>query len=251
LNVAEKIRKKIENAKLMGLNSPLTISLGISSYPEHGTWAKDLIDKADQALYCVKESGRNGSRIYEANMSKNIKRIDKLAGIISGDLVEDQRKVETMLEILELQRNTEMTVEGKLFNFLGRLIEVSEAQTGVMFYIDEKEEGLGSIRKKVLRKKLVDSEVNEAYYNEDIVERCIESRTGEYLIDWSGYPGIDAVTGMPDWQSVIIVPMVDQGIMKGMLYLSVSIKNKEFDSNTYNYVKTLADIMAAVLRRMG
>jgi hypothetical protein len=247
-NVAEKIRKKIENAKLLGLNTPLTISLGVSSYPEHGTWAKDLIDKADQALYYVKDSGRNGSRIYEPNMSKNIKRIDRLAGIISGDLVEDQRKVETMLEILELQRDSEMTVEEKMYSFLGRIIEVSEAQTGGIFYIEETEEGESSISKKLLRKRLVDREVEEAYYNESILHKCIKNRVGEYQIDWSSYPGIDPLTGMPDWQSVIAVPMIDRGRLVGVMYLSVSIKNKEFDAGTYNYMKTLSEVMASALR---
>jgi diguanylate cyclase (GGDEF)-like protein len=247
-NVAEKIRKKVENSKLLGLNTPLTISLGVSSYPEHGTWAKDLIDKADQALYHVKESGRNGSRIYEVNMSKSTKRIDRLAGIISGNLVEDQRKVETMLEILELQRDKERTREEKMFNFLGRIIEVSEAQTGGIFYIEENKEGEKSISKKLLRKKLVDREVMEAYYNENIVQRCMEIGIGEYQIDWSGYPGIDSLTGMPDWQSVIVIPMIDRERLMGVVYLSVSIKNKEFDAGIFNYVKTLSDIMTTALR---
>ncbi|HYF75424.1 MAG TPA: diguanylate cyclase, partial [Candidatus Nitrosocosmicus sp.] len=248
LGVAEKIRKKIENAKLLGLNTSLTISLGVSSYPEHGTWAKDLIDKADQALYHVKESGRNGSRVYEPNMSKNIKRIDRLAGIISGDLVEDQRKVETMLEILELQRDSEKTVEEKMFSFLGRIIEVSEAQTGGIFYVEETEAGESRISSKLLRKRLFDREIEDGYYNDGILRKCMENKAGEYQIDWSGYPGIDPLTGMPDWQSVIAVPMIDRGKLKGIAYLSVSIKNKEFDAGTYNYVKTLSDVMAAALR---
>jgi len=242
-SVAEKIRKKIENAKLLGLNTPLTISLGISSYPEHGTWAKDLIDKADQALYHVKESGRNGSRIYELNMSNSIKRIDRLAGIISGNIVEDQRKTETMLEILDLQRDSDKTLEEKLFSFLGRIIEVSEAQTGGIFCIEE----AGNekrISRKILRKRLADKE-EEVYYNEGIVHKCMETGKGEYQIDWNSYPGIDILTGMPDWQSVIAVPMIDRGRIKGVTYLSVPIKSKEFDAGTYNYVKTLSDIMAA------
>ncbi len=246
LQVAEKLRKKIENAKLLGLNNPLTVSLGIATYPEHGTWAKDLIDKADQAMYHVKESGRNGSRVYEANMSKHTRRIDKLAGIISGDLVEDQRKVETLLEILELTRQEGKSVKEKLFCFLGRVIEVSEAQTGILFKVEETEEGKARIGEQIARKKLVENAVKEVYCNMDIIERCMESRSGEYLLDWSGYPGIDAVTGMPDWQSVIAVPLTLQGRLQGIIYLSVSIKNREFDANTYNYVKTLCDIVSAV-----
>ncbi len=247
--VAEKIRKKVENSKLMGLNIPLTISLGISSYPEHGTWAKDLVDKADQALYNVKESGRNGSRIYELNMPNSTNRIGRLEGIVSGDLVEDQRKARTLLEILELQRDNNKTIEEKMFSFLGRIIEVSEAHTGGIFLTEEMSRGRIGISRRITRKRLAETEIGEASHNEDIIEKCISSRRGEYQIDWSSYPGIDSLTGMPDWQSVISIPMIDRGKLKGVVYLSVSIKDKEFDAGTYNYIKILSDIMSAVLRK--
>ncbi|NLK34475.1 MAG: hypothetical protein GX301_03355, partial [Gracilibacteraceae bacterium] len=44
------------------------------------------------------------------------------------------------------------------------------------------------------------------------------------------------------------VPLIDRGKIKGVTYLSVPIKSKEFDAGTYNYVKTLVDIMAAALK---
>jgi diguanylate cyclase (GGDEF)-like protein len=238
IGVAEKIRKKIENARLLGLHNPLTISLGVAAYPKHSNWAKDLIEKADQALYHAKENGRNKSSIYREDMSNTTKRIDKLAGIISGNLVEDQRKVETMLEILELQRSTEIELEEKLFNFLGRIIEVSEAQTGIIFEIGKE----GELEKKLVRKKFISTAVEEEYYNEEIISKCVEQKLGEYKVDWNSYPGVDAVTGMPDWQSVMVVPMTKDGIIARVLYLSASIKTKEFDAGEYNYIKTLCDI---------
>ncbi|MDD3705414.1 MAG: hypothetical protein PHC45_05050, partial [Clostridiaceae bacterium] len=131
-----------------------------------------------------------------------------------------------------------------LFRFLGRIIEVSEAHTGGIFCIEETGNEMSIIR-KVLRKRLVDREAEEVYYNEGILQKCINTGEGEYQIDWSGYPGIDTLTGMPDWQSVIAVPMTDRGKIRGVTYLSVPIKSKEFDEGTYNYVKTLTDIMAA------
>jgi diguanylate cyclase (GGDEF)-like protein/putative nucleotidyltransferase with HDIG domain len=39
--------------------TPLTISFGLSVYPEHGETAASLLHAADQALYGAKESGRN------------------------------------------------------------------------------------------------------------------------------------------------------------------------------------------------
>jgi diguanylate cyclase (GGDEF)-like protein len=242
IKVAEKLRKRIENARLLGLHNPLTISLGVSTYPKHSSWAKDLIERADQALYYAKENGRNKSSVYSEDMSKTVKRIDKLAGIISGNLVEDQRKVETMLEVLELQRDTEIGTEEKLFNFLGRIIEVSEAQTGIMFEIGEE----GEIKKKLVRKKFISTAVEEEYYNEEIVARCIENEVGEHQIDWNGDSRLDTTTGMPDWKSIMTVPMASGGIIIGILYLSVSIKTKEFDAGEYNFIKTLCDIFSRI-----
>ncbi len=242
LEVAEKLRKKIENARLLGLHNPLTISLGSAAYPKHSSWAKDLIEKADQALYHAKENGRNQSCLYKEDMSKTAKRIDKLAGIISGNLVEDQRKVETMLEVLELQRSTELKLEEKLFNFLGRIIEVSEAQIGIIFELGE----AGEIKNKLARKKFISKAVEEEYYNEELVKHCMENETGEYRVDWNSYPGLDNVTGTPDWQSIMVVPMSIGGRLAGVLYLSVSIKTKEFDAGEYNYIKTLCDILVRI-----
>lgn len=41
------------------LTVKVTISLGVSTYPENGLYAKEIIDAADKMLYSAKESGRN------------------------------------------------------------------------------------------------------------------------------------------------------------------------------------------------
>lgn len=58
---AERIRKAIEAHPftLDGVTIPVTISIGISSCPEHGRDIQALVGRADRALYRAKESGRN------------------------------------------------------------------------------------------------------------------------------------------------------------------------------------------------
>ena len=46
------------------LVGPLSISIGISIYPENGRRASDLIETADKALYAAKNSGRNKVILY-------------------------------------------------------------------------------------------------------------------------------------------------------------------------------------------
>jgi len=63
LLVAERIRMRIEELELDSLSSrsnpQVTASLGVSTYPKHGTTARELLESADRALYRAKESGRN------------------------------------------------------------------------------------------------------------------------------------------------------------------------------------------------
>lgn len=44
---------------------PVTVSVGFSIYPKHGVDLDSLLRKADLAMYEVKQSGRNGFKIYD------------------------------------------------------------------------------------------------------------------------------------------------------------------------------------------
>jgi len=59
--VAERIRRAIEEncIKVYDEDLKVTISIGISGFPADGQDTRYLIEKADQALYKAKESGRN------------------------------------------------------------------------------------------------------------------------------------------------------------------------------------------------
>jgi len=60
--IAERIRNSIENLDILydGQHLTLTISIGVAQYnPEIDTTAKNLVDRADKALYSSKQTGRN------------------------------------------------------------------------------------------------------------------------------------------------------------------------------------------------
>jgi diguanylate cyclase (GGDEF)-like protein len=63
LVIAERIRKAIESHCFLtasGLSARLSASFGIASYPDHALAPEGLIQKADQAMYRVKERDKNG-----------------------------------------------------------------------------------------------------------------------------------------------------------------------------------------------
>jgi diguanylate cyclase (GGDEF)-like protein len=58
---AERIRQAIESSVIRAYDEELrvTVSIGISTFPDNAYHMKDLIEMADQALYLAKETGKN------------------------------------------------------------------------------------------------------------------------------------------------------------------------------------------------
>jgi len=66
LVIAERIRKAIEAHNVLerqGLKAHISASFGIASYPDHAQTPEGLIQKADQAMYRVKERDKNGIEV--------------------------------------------------------------------------------------------------------------------------------------------------------------------------------------------
>lgn len=69
--ILEGIRREIENRQSFGnVETKITITGGIASYPIDGSQESEIIRKADQALYRAKTTGRNTIRLaYEEKMA--------------------------------------------------------------------------------------------------------------------------------------------------------------------------------------
>ncbi|HOI89330.1 MAG TPA: diguanylate cyclase [Candidatus Rifleibacterium sp.] len=70
---AERIRTAIESFdfRINGEPVSLTVSLGVSCYPDAAKSKADLIQKADFALYYSKQHGRNQATLYNPVMNRN------------------------------------------------------------------------------------------------------------------------------------------------------------------------------------
>jgi diguanylate cyclase (GGDEF)-like protein len=66
LVIAERLRRAIEEHAFLGaqgLSARISASFGIASYPDHALTPEGLIQKADQAMYRVKERDKNGIEV--------------------------------------------------------------------------------------------------------------------------------------------------------------------------------------------
>lgn len=65
LEIAEKLLKQMQQqVEIDGHSYELGASIGVSLHPRHGQELAELLEKADSAMYQVKQQGRNGYRLY-------------------------------------------------------------------------------------------------------------------------------------------------------------------------------------------
>jgi diguanylate cyclase (GGDEF)-like protein len=70
---AEKLREAVQALHVLYHESELlvTLSLGISAFPEHGRTDEELLRSADQALYRAKAEGRNRVVAWDAGPTQH------------------------------------------------------------------------------------------------------------------------------------------------------------------------------------
>lgn len=241
LTTAEDIRTRIQNNRFLGNQFEVTVSMGVASYPDDGQTVQELIERADQALYVAKESGRNNSQRWISDFNNKIKPVNKLSGIISGNEIKDSRNILALVELIQLT-NKNMRIEEKIYHFLGRLIEVAEAQVVYFIRLNNKE-----IINYFGRRFQEHSWIDHMHINQTMIETVIENKQGLFGIDWDDIDRINPVNRLPDWNSVLVVPIIVQDEVKGIFYLSTPTRVKEFGPGELYIIKVFSDLAAHIM----
>ena len=92
--LAERLRCALRE-EFAGDSVPITISFGLSTYPEHGETAASLLRAADEALYAAKDSGRNRTVLHSPLL-----REQERSGGEARD-IEAERFIAVMLDLAE------------------------------------------------------------------------------------------------------------------------------------------------------
>jgi diguanylate cyclase (GGDEF)-like protein/putative nucleotidyltransferase with HDIG domain len=69
--LAERMRREVRDT-FTGDQLPLTISLGVATFPRHGSSAELLIGGADEALYAAKKLGRDRTVVYNPEIAETL-----------------------------------------------------------------------------------------------------------------------------------------------------------------------------------
>jgi len=69
--LAERLREELAGVKLENM-PPITVSLGVATFPTDGNEVEELIKKADTAMYAAKRTGRNKSVKYAEHLMRGV-----------------------------------------------------------------------------------------------------------------------------------------------------------------------------------
>ncbi|MDU1414590.1 MAG: diguanylate cyclase [Clostridium sp.] len=238
--IAERIRNKIIEAKLMGEKRIVTVSLGVSTYPLHASTYEELIEKADQALYMAKNSGRNRTRIWNESYGSKISTTNKLSGIFVGTGNQDYRNVSTVIEFIDMI-NEDIKVERKIEITVNRIFEITDADICILFLFN----GENLEVKYSCVSSNVQNSKDELCDEHDLI-KIIESGENVCGVDWS-YIKECKEGKIPNLKSNMVIPLKTESETIGVLYLSVDINRKEFTYDELNFINTLAKVMVPML----
>src|SRR5699024_4817569 len=189
------------------------------------------------ALYVAKESGRNNCRVWNNDFIHKIKPANKVSGIIGGDEIKDARTVLAIVELIELT-NKKMPKEDKIYDFLGRSIEILEAKYGFFLYAED-----GKVIQKYGREMREEIGSRLTHVNENVVRSVMKEKQGTYLMTWDEEEGLKD-RERPNLESIVAAPVIKRGEVKGLLYFASQASKKEYGANELNLIEIVSDLFA-------
>ena len=105
INIAEKIRNNVEDAKILGDKRKVTISIGIAMSAYESLNSEEIIERADQALYKAKHEGKNRCILWENDYGISSNTNNDLTGVISGNATKDYNLALILKEVANIVKN--------------------------------------------------------------------------------------------------------------------------------------------------
>lgn len=235
LIIAENIRSRVEQSKILGDKRKVTISMGLAMRSRESINGEEIIKRADQALYMAKYQGKNRCKMWETDcgISSNIN--NELTGVLSGNATKDYNLALQLKDVINLVK-CKSTREQKIYEFITKVLQVIECETVTVFIITDKQ-----IINLYSKKRGIDGWYSVEKFNLKLVYQTLEEEKGRYLVDWTNMDNNNRY-GIPDWKSICILPVMCNGEIISILYLSVSVNEKEFTYNEYNLLNCFAEI---------
>ena len=237
ISVAEKIRTNVDDAKILGEKRKVTISIGIAMSNNERISSDEIVKRADQALYRAKHEGKNRCILWdgESGISSNTNTSNELSGVLTGNATKDYNFMSIIKDVASIVKSR-ADREQKMYEFVLKIMQIIECESVALFIIK-----YGKIVNILSKDRSKDGWNISEKFNFKLVYKTIEDKRGTYQVDWDNMGRQDKY-GIPDWKSVCITPVICNDEILALIYVSVSVNNKEFTEAELNQLNFFADI---------
>lgn len=235
INIAEKIRANVEDARILGEKRKVTVSIGIAMSNHEILSSEEIINRADQALYRAKHDGKNRCVLWNGEVGISSNTNNELSGILTGNTTKDYNFISIVKDIASIVR-FKRSKEEKMYEFILKIMQIIECDNAAFFIV--KDNKVVNILSKDRAKE--GWNISEKF-NFKLVYTVIEEKRGLYKVDWDNMVKQDKY-GIADWKSVCITPIICNGEVLALIYISVSVNKKEFTAMELNQLNFFADV---------
>ena len=236
-NIAENIRISVDEAKILGEKRSVTISVGIAMGNNYLLTSEELIERADEALYKSKDDGKNRCTLWRKNykISDNKVTNNEFMNLLSRNITKNNNLFSTIKDISDLVKIKE-TFENRINKFISKIINAMECEMAAVFMVKN-----DNIRNTFSKERGKEGFTTSEKFNFISINKCISSKRGVYLVDWNNINN-NSIYVVHDWKSICIAPVLYNGQVIAVVYVSVSVSNKEFNEIDLSILNCLIDV---------
>lgn len=237
-DLAEKIRENIDKAKILGEKRPVTISAGVTIAGNEILSSNEIIERVDQALYKSKNTGKNKVTFWKKEFCVNNVNNDFNAGMIS-EILRSHNLNFIISDIVNLMKY-KLNKDERIRRFSLKIINTIKCENIGVFLTQSK-----NITDTFVTRLSGEFTSDFDNFNLKFVYKVIDNGKGMYKIDWENGK-MDTKDSIPEWKSVCLVPVINNGDIIAVIYLSDSINNKEFNNNDFSLLSSIAQLSIPV-----
>ena len=243
--VAEKIGEAIRSQPFAEFKIPMTISIGVAVYPEHGETIASLLKHADQALFAAKRAGRDRAVVFSPELDRVEHRADPVGGIFDADPAHTHRNLTAIFDTIDTLRSG-LSPQEVLERTLDNVCDLTRARRALLVVDDE-----GDLRVTVARgrggRPLPPREQECA---RGPVQAAVRDHRSLCVLDAGQQGAQELTTSSMDrlgLSTVMVVPLMVGGQALGALYADDTVAKREFSHMDLAHLEVMAHQLALSL----
>lgn len=227
------IQNQVSNLNFKNLSLPLSITAGVANLDEQGVTLENIVDKAYIAMLYASTQGVNKTFLYYPSFENSSNILSNISELYSKNISFSQAKVKVFFDLF-FTASKYASKSTMLDEFLYKILDYMDVTNVSLIFMDKNKNELNE-------KILTVGEQNNENINWQYIKQAKESLTGFFTDDVQMHQLDDL--NFPTWYSVLVYPISDGSIVKGVLYITAQSNKKCFSKSDLTFINIVSILL--------